>query len=348
MGKTPAADVGVTGHASAGPPRPVALMLPGQGSQHPGMASGLYEREPVFTQAMDAVFGMLGEHGRQIRNDWLSASPAVPIDEVARAQPLLFAVEYALGRMIMNWGVRPAALIGHSVGEFSAAALAGVFSLADAVRLLWDRVEQIAMLPAGGMLAVRAAPADVVSYLPPQVVVGAINAPRQILLAGPCAPLDLARQRLSAAGFYCRMAQATRAFHSPAAAPAAGASLAGFAGIRLGDPRIPVYSAYTGTVMTPEVARDASFWAAQPAAPVYFWAALDEMLTREPFLLVETGPAQGLSAIARQHRSVASGQSDVAALLPARWAGPAGDRRASLEASVRILAEGHELDAPAW
>jgi [acyl-carrier-protein] S-malonyltransferase len=111
-----------------GGPRPVVLLFPGQGSQYPGMATGLYRREPVFTEAMDEVFDLMGPHAAAIRGDWLGHSALVHIDDVRRAQPLLFAVGYALGRMVHGWGVRPVALLGHSAGELVAGPLARGFT----------------------------------------------------------------------------------------------------------------------------------------------------------------------------------------------------------------------------
>src|SRR5581483_2935599 len=122
-------------------PRPVALLLPGQGAQHQGMGVGLYEREPAFTDAIDDFFVLLGREGAAIRADWLSSNPRVAVDEAIRAQPLLFGIGYAMGRMLQSWGVEPSVLLGHSAGEYVAAALAGVVSLEDAAALLLSRVE---------------------------------------------------------------------------------------------------------------------------------------------------------------------------------------------------------------
>ncbi|WP_203612753.1 acyltransferase domain-containing protein, partial [Amycolatopsis sp. SID8362] len=119
--------------------RGLVLLLPGQGSQYPGMAVALYEREPVFAAAADEFFAAMGPEGKLVRDDWLGDSPGVPIDDGLRAQPLLFAIGYGIGRVLLDRGLRPARLIGHSVGELAAAALAGVFDLAAAGRILAAR-----------------------------------------------------------------------------------------------------------------------------------------------------------------------------------------------------------------
>ena len=173
----PSSDI-AAGQPRSAPPRPVALLFAGQGAQQARMAAGIYGSEPVFSATMDEVLGCFGASGQLLRADWLADDPDISIDEVSRAQPLLFAVDYALGRMVLSWGCRPAALIGHSVGEIAAATLAGAFRLADAVDLLRDRVAQAENAPAGGMLAVAASVAQVSPYLADGVVVGAVNGPR--------------------------------------------------------------------------------------------------------------------------------------------------------------------------
>jgi acyl transferase domain-containing protein len=156
------------------PGRGFALLFPGQGAQYPRMAAGLYGHEPVFTAAMDAVFTVLGERGTRLRAEWLSGDEDVPLDDGTRAQPLLFAVGYALGRMVLGWGVRPTALLGHSVGELVAATLAGVFSLPDAVRMMNARIGAVVATPPGGMLAVAAGAQELLPYLGhPDVAVAA-------------------------------------------------------------------------------------------------------------------------------------------------------------------------------
>jgi acyl transferase domain-containing protein len=330
-----------TGRIVRGTTRPVALMFPGQGAQHRHMALGLYRGEPAFAAIVDEVLTLFGPLGEQVHADWLADEPRVDIDDVTRAQPLLFTVDYALGRWVQEWGVRPAALIGHSVGEFAAATVAGVFDLPDAVTLMADRVARIAATPPGGMLAVRASAAELARFLRADVVVAAVNGPRQTLLAGSSGPLaDVARD-ITAAGLLCRAAKATSAFHSPAVAAASFASVPTYAGMPMRPPEIPLYSAYTGVPLTAAKAADVEFWAGQPAAPVYFGPALDRLLADGPFLLVEAGPSQGLTALAKGHPAVASGSSEVTTLLPAKRRTDDDDRRAALNAAARLWVAGH-------
>lgn len=305
--------------------RPVVLLFPGQGAQCARMAAGLYGHSPSFTAVMDTAFTVLGP---ELREEWLREQPSERLDDVTMAQPLLYAVNCALGRMVMDAGVRPAALLGHSVGEMAAATLAGVFSFEEGLGLMRDRVEQIRKSPPGGMLAVGGSPEDLAPYVNGQVVVGVVNAPRQTVLAGPAGPLDEVRQRLVADGFACRATRALQAFHSPLLSACTAASVDAWRAVRLRPPEIPLYSAYHPGRVSDENVLDPELWAAQPAQPVLFWAALDRLLSDGDFLLVDAGPGQSLCALLRRHPAVLSGRSAVIGLLPARSGDDTRDREA--------------------
>ncbi|MFH9677342.1 acyltransferase domain-containing protein [Streptomyces sp. NPDC017405] len=315
--------------------RPVALLLPGQGAQHRGMAVELYGREPVLTAVLDEFFAYLGDEGAALREQWLADPPGLEIDDASRAQPLLFAIGYALGRSVECQGIRLGALLGHSVGELAAAALAGVFGLRDAARLMRERAVATAGVPAGGMLAAAASVEELRPYLDPGerpdgVVVGARNGPRQTVLAGAEPRLTLVEERLRRHGVFCRRVAARQPFHSPAMADAVERFERAFATIQLRPPAVPVWSTRTGRRVSREQAADPGFWARQLATPVQFWPALDAMLESRDFLLVETGPGQGLSMLARRHHRVRQGHSEVVPLLPARAAGALHTYRAAV------------------
>lgn len=323
-------------------PRPVALMFPGQGAQRPRMAAGLYGAQPAFTAAMDELFEAYGREGRALRSDWLRGEP---IDAVDRAQPLLLGVNHALGRMVLGWGLRPAALIGHSVGEISAAVLADVLSLAEAVDALRDRVRLAEREPAGGMLAVAATVAQVEPYLDDEVVIGAVNAPRQTVLAGLDFPLERVAKALTRDGFTCRRVPSHVAFHSPALAGLVAASMPTLRALRLRPPRLTLYSAYTGGPLTAETATDPEFWGRHPVDPVLFWPTLDRLLSEHEVLLLDASPGQSLAASARRHAAVRARHSDVIGLLPTRYGPPSADRDTIHAALDRLRAEGHETPA---
>ncbi|MBB0242634.1 acyltransferase domain-containing protein [Streptomyces alkaliphilus] len=319
------------------PSRSVVLMFPGTGAQHPRMAAGLYGHEPVFTESVDAVLDRLGAEGAAARRDWLAEHPTVPLDADSRSAPLLFAVDYAMGRLVESWGVRPAAYLGHSMGEFVAAVLAGVFRLEDAVRLLWERVLLQRRSPAGGMIAVAAAPGRLTGLLEDGVVIGAVNGPRNTVLSGPGAPLDATGRRLTAHGLTWRRLATRTPYHSPALSSLVSPTEALIARFPGRPPRTTIYSAHTTRPLLPAEALSPRFWALQPTAPVLFGQTLDRVVADGDRVLVEAGPAQSLATTARAHPAVRAGRSTVIATLPPRAAGPRADRdhvRAAREALV--------------
>lgn len=315
---------------------PAALLMPGQGAQYPGMGTGLYRDLPAFAALMDEVFLAMGAAGDELRADWLAAAPVLPVDHARRSQPLLFAIDYSLARLLTQRGLRPAVLLGHSIGEMAAATLAGVFDLDSAVRILQHRVSELAQAPAGGMAAVSATPAEVTPYLPPGVDIGAVNAPRQTVIAGPGAPLRSALDALGQAGFTWATVPSLIPFHSSALQQMADASLPLLAGLPARPPRIPVVSGYTGQRLSDAEAIDPCYWTRHPVAPVLFWPALQVLLTGGPHLLVECGPGQGLITLARRHLDVRAGRSEVVSLLGAAWLGSDGESAHFAAAAAKL------------
>ncbi|GAB3581192.1 hypothetical protein GCM10027445_52790 [Amycolatopsis endophytica] len=303
--------------------RSVVLLVPGQGAQHPGMAVELYHAHDGFRAAVDEVFALWGGEGARIRADWLGPDPEIDLDDLRRSQPLLFAIGYALATALRGEGIEPVALAGHSVGEVVAAVIAGVFRLRDAAEVLAERVAQLAEGPPGGMLAVAASVAEVIPYLDAEVHVGAVNAARQIMLAGPSGPLANTARRLRAAELTVRPVRTRNPFHSPVLAPYADRALPTLRRLPLAPPALPVYSGYTGKLLTAPEATDPAFWAAQPARPVHFADALTAAAESGGHLFVETGPGQSLTALARRHPAITAAGSRALALLPARAGGDA-------------------------
>lgn len=333
--------------------RAVAVLFPGQGSQHVRMAAGLYDWDPVFTAAMDGYFDVTRRvtdvaNAELLRADWLSAEPRVSIHDVSRSQPLLVGVEYAMARCLIEWGVEPDALLGHSAGEVVASVVAGVFTLDAAVSLMAHRARAARKQPPGGMLGVAASAQRLVPFLTGQVTIAAVNSPRQTVLAGPDTELAAVAQTLTDHGFQVVTVPSTLGFHSPAMEGLARSSLDVLAGVRLREPDTALYSAYTCDRLHRDKALDPWFWARQIVEPVLFWPTLNRLLADGDFLLVETGPGQGLATAARRHRSVVTGSSAVVAMQPTGPGDPLGDRRAFCRAAGRLWSEGHNLTAAAW
>lgn len=311
--------MGLPPAASGDGPDRVLLLLAGQGAQHPGMAAGLYDIEPVFTAAMDALFTAMGAEGRRVRADWLDPYPRVSLDDASRAQPLLFAVDYALADSLRSAGLAPSRLLGHSIGELAAAALADVFDLPAAGQMLLARSAAMAQTQPGGMLAVAASAAEVAGLLATcragdLVAVAAVNAPRQTVLAGPTDALAATAVRLTAAGLAARPVRARQGFHSPVAATALPALRRAFTRLTLRAPKTPIFSSRTGRLVSPTEATSPAFWADQLATPVLFWPALGAALDGPPCTVIGAGPARELAVLARRHPAARRGRVRVVEL----------------------------------
>jgi len=315
-------------------PATVAFMFPGQGSQYVGMGRELYEHELAFRAAVAECAELLGEwldvDIRQLiypdATPEATAQAAAHLQNTRYAQPALFVTEYALARLWQSWGVRPTALCGHSIGELVAACLAGVFTLPDALRLVAARGRLVSELPAGRMLAVRASAAQVADLLPPTLDVAAVNGPKAVVVAGTAEDIAAFADLLAAQNIPSRALATSHAFHSRQLEPAVAAFAQVVAQVPLAAPQLPIVSTMTGTWLTAAQATDPAYWAAQLRAPVQFAAALATLLAEPSPLLLEVGPGNTLTALARPaggaaHSALASlppadsGQTDYQAIL---------------------------------
>ncbi|MCC9738447.1 acyltransferase domain-containing protein [Streptomyces sp. MNU89] len=311
------------------------------------MAAGLYGVSKSFTSTMDHAFDAFGPAGRTLREGWLAATPPAAFDDISYAQPLLYAVNCALGTMVIEAGLRPDGLLGHSVGELSAATLAGVFSFDCGLRYLAEYIGVYRHAPRGGMLAVAASPKEVEAHLVPGVVIGAVNAPRQLLLSAPEEALAGVEAALRGAGITYARARALQPFHHPVMREVVTAHAGLLTRPPLHPPHTTLYSAYTGQELSDELATDWQFWTGQPAEPVLFGPALGHLLSSGgPHLLAETGPGQSLTALARRTPAVARGDATALALLPARAGEPDADIEAVRAALKQLAAYGCDPLSP--
>ncbi|MFG2043710.1 SDR family NAD(P)-dependent oxidoreductase [Dactylosporangium sp. NPDC048998] len=287
----------------------VVFALAGQGSGHPGLAGGIHRDEPVFREALRRCLAALRPWTDAPVEDLLldaagGAANGDGFDRTEYAQPALFALEYALATWWIALGVRPVALIGHSIGELTAACLAEVFTLADAARLVAARARLMSRLPAGAMLAVPLSEAalrerlDHAGAAADGIDLAAVNAPERCVLAG--APQDVARiaEHLSALGVPSRPLATRHAFHSRHTDPLAAQFAQLVAGVPAGAPTLPVYSTLTGRRLTAAEAASPGYWAGQMRHTVRFADALDATPPGTPVL--EIGPGRALSAALRQ------------------------------------------------
>ncbi|MDX2021248.1 MAG: amino acid adenylation domain-containing protein [Deltaproteobacteria bacterium] len=284
----------------------VAFMFPGGGAQYANMARGLYEAEAVFRAEVDACAAILQPIlGLDIRTlmfpqgDVQAASQK--LETPSLALPALFTTEYALARLWMSFGVRPTALIGHSMGEYTAACLAGVMTLEDGLALVSCRGRLFEKLPAGGMLSVPLGEAEARKHLGDGIDIAAVNRPNQCVASGSVEAIDAAKKQLDAAGIESTRIHINVAAHSRVVEPILEEFRAFLRTIKLAAPRLPIISNTTGAVLTDAEAIDTEYWARHLRHTVQFSQGLQTLLTRGQFALVEVGPGQTLSTFARQH-----------------------------------------------
>ncbi|HEY2739974.1 MAG TPA: acyltransferase domain-containing protein, partial [Thermoanaerobaculia bacterium] len=333
---------------------PVVFLFPGQGSQRPGMGAGLYRAEPVFRREVDRGCELLlPALGFDLRDLLLAPADS---EEAARrlaatevTQPALFVVEHALARLWMEWGVRPQALIGHSIGEYVAACLAGVFSLEDALGLVASRGRLIATLPPGAMLAVSLPELDAAHWASEHgLAVAAVNAPGASVLSGPVEAVEDLAGRLAAEGIEHRRLRTSHAFHSAALEPILESFRAEVARRELHPPSLPWISNLSGSWVRPGEATDPGYWTRHLRETVRFAAGIEELLRVPGKVFLEVGPGRSLSSLVRAGLKQ-GGEGTVLSSLPGSREpeSPQDDVRQVQEALGRLWLAGVEIDWPA-
>jgi len=288
------------------PAPPVIFLLPGQGAQYPQMGRELYETEPLFRQHVDRAAERLRPLlGLDLRTllypepERLEAAQQ-QLQQTWLAQPALFVVEYALAQLWMAWGIKPQALLGHSLGEYVAACLAGVFSLDDALRLVAARGRLMQQMLPGRMLAVFLSEEALQPYLGGSLWLAAHNGPELCVVSGTSVAIADLQARLQAQGIACRPLHTSHAFHSPMMAPALEPLLVQAQSIALHPPQIPFISNVTGAWITADQATDPNYWTRHLCQPVRFSEGLQQVAQGHT-LLLEVGPGRTLTTLARQH-----------------------------------------------
>ncbi|WP_448623102.1 type I polyketide synthase [Dickeya fangzhongdai] len=280
----------------------LVFMFSGQGSQYPGMMAGVYQQAPVFRETVDRcaalLHPLLGLDIRPLLFEADGQDQGSPLYQTRFTQPALFVVEYALSRQLMDWGIVPTACIGHSIGEYVAACLAGVFSLEDALTLVSRRGELMNAMPPGTMLALSMPAAQARDALIDGVTLAASNAPEFCVVSGPAEAIDRMAQRMEARGVETKRLHTSHAFHSPMMDGCLEAFRRAFDSVTLQAPQLPFISCLTGDWVSDEQATDPDYWVRQLREPVAFSEGIASLLGYGPSLLLEVGPGKALTGLA--------------------------------------------------
>ena len=299
---------------AAGAPK-VAFMFPGQGAQYPGMGRDLYAHEPCFRNQVDACARILrpliGQDIRDLLYEEVAEGSENPLLETAVAQPAIFVTEYALARMWMAQGVQPDAMVGHSIGEFVAATLAGVLGLENALALIAVRGRVMGALPRGAMLAVRLPEERLQPLLGDDLDLAAVNGPSLCVAAGPVPAVEALQVELERQGVMARLLHTSHAFHSRMMEPAVDALARELAGMALQAPSLPFVSTVTGRWISAVEATSPAYWANHCRAPVRFGAAVTVLGASA---LIEVGPGRTLTTLALQALPAGVGRLVLASL----------------------------------
>jgi acyl transferase domain-containing protein len=293
---------------------PVVFLFPGQGAQHVNMARDLYRNEAVFRREFDRCIELLKPHLDfdlmallyPETNDADEAPLSARLEQTEVAQPALFVIEYALARLWMSWGVLPAAMIGHSIGEYVAACLSDVFSLEDALHLVAARGRLLQQMEAGAMLAVMLPEAEMARYLSTDCNLAAVNGPELCVLSGTVGAIEAVETELGDRGIATRRLHVSHAFHSAMVEPVLPVfiEMVEKAGPR--PPKLPFISNISANWITPHEATDPGYWGKHLRGTVRFGEGLQELLGNPDRILLEVGPGETLTALAKRHPDISS------------------------------------------
>ncbi|MEO9062677.1 MAG: SDR family NAD(P)-dependent oxidoreductase [Nitrosospira sp.] len=285
----------------------IAFLFPGQGAQHVDMARDLYEGEPVFRREFDRCLDLLKPH---LDFDLLAllypgeadrAASSARLSQTEVTQPALFAIEYALAQLWMSWGVVPAVMIGHSVGEYVAACLAGVFSLEDVLELVSLRGCLLQRMDTGAMLAVMLPETEARGYLNEDCDLAAVNGPELCVLSGTLAAIEAVERSLKDKDIASRRLHVSHAFHSAMIAPMLPIFVERVRAIGPRQPAMPFLSNLSGNWITPQEASDPDYWGRHLRGTVRFGDGLRELLSSPGRILLEVGPGETLTTLAQRH-----------------------------------------------
>ncbi|HRF82587.1 MAG TPA: beta-ketoacyl synthase N-terminal-like domain-containing protein, partial [Flavobacteriales bacterium] len=298
----------------------VVFMFPGQGSQYVNMGRDLCASEPVFKQHFDQCCELFTkEFGTDLKaiifpKAGEEEKAAEQLKQTIYTQASLFTMHYSLAKLWMHWGITPDAMMGHSIGEFAAACLAGVFSLEDAVKLVANRGRMMQDLPGGSMLSVRAAEEDVVKKLPAGCSIAANNGPQLCVASGPHEAIAKLQAELEKDGITCKLLVTSHAFHSPMMDAIVAPYKKVVENVKLSAPRIPIISTVTAEWLKDDEAVSSSYWSDHLRATVRFAQAVKFAWNDAPRVMLEVGPRTTATTLARQQSADPKKQTAVSSL----------------------------------
>ncbi|MBD2682800.1 MULTISPECIES: non-ribosomal peptide synthetase/type I polyketide synthase [Nostoc] len=333
-----------TVHINSNKQPKIAFLFTGQGSQYIDMGKQLYETQPTFRACLDRCNEILLPYLEQPLLSVLYPENAIasPLDQTAYTQPALFALEYALAKLWQSWGIEPAAVMGHSIGEYVAACVAGVFSLEDGLKLISERASLMqALPPLGEMVAVFGSEAEVtaaIQFYPHEVSIAAINAPENIAISGMYEAVEAVISTLESQGIETRRLNVSHGFHSSLMEPMLDVFEQQASQIKFQSPRIPIVSNLTGKFLLPEDILDASYWRRHTRNPVRFMAGINTLLAQDYEIFLEIGPKPILSSLSKRCQ-----QQENAVWLPSLAAGK-NDWQILLESLSTLYLEGVNIN----
>ena len=283
--------------------REVALLFPGQGSQYAQMGCDLIAKEPVFARAFERSRDIVLAASGLDLSDVVHNTDGASLNETNVTQPALFAIEHAYAALLASWGVEAKLVLGHSIGEFAAAVVAGVMDHDAALRLVVKRGQLMFDAPRGCMLAVPLPEVEVVALLPEELDICVVNSPEACVVGGPEEAIEVFADRLGRDDIRCTVLRTSHAFHSRSMTAAAEAFKTCFEGVELRPARIPMLSNITGQLMSASEATDPARWARQIREPVRFDQCLSTLFLDKPSVLMEVGPGVSLSQFTNAHDS---------------------------------------------
>src|SRR3984957_8251881 len=327
---------------------PMIFLCTGQGSQYVSMARGLHESEPVFRSTVDFCSEYLQQFiDVDLRTilfppETATNAAAELLNQTRFTQPALFVVEYAMAKLWSSWGVEPAAMIGHSVGELAAACIAGVFSLEAGLQIIAERGRLIQSMPTGSMTAVPMTERQVIPLLNGKLSLASINGDEQCVVSGPDGAVTELEKSLADKGMEYRRLRVSHAFHSSMMDPILREFSDFVRKFDLAPPKIPYISSATGSWITDTEAIDPAYWAGQLRQTVRFAEGIEQALEASGAILLEIGPGNTLGALCEQNAKFSESHKVISSLRTR--SDEIGDAEFIMGALAQVWVAGKKID----